>query len=51
MQVNPTLSAVHVSFATVGAPVHKSFAVRKKVEKVGLLNLPVDADGLTMVKV
>ncbi|XP_051895873.1 roundabout homolog 4 isoform X2 [Pristis pectinata] len=51
VQVNPTLSAVHVSFATVGTPVHKSFAVRRKVDKVGLLNFPVDANGLTMVKV
>ncbi|XP_072094474.1 roundabout homolog 1 isoform X2 [Mobula birostris] len=50
MQVNPTLSAVHVSFATVGAPVHKSFAVRRKVEKVGLMNIPVDASGVSMVK-
>ncbi|XP_078054972.1 roundabout homolog 1 [Mustelus asterias] len=49
--VNPALSAVHVSFATVGAPVHKSFAVRRKVEKVGLMNFPADANGLTMVKV
>ncbi|XP_072342827.1 roundabout homolog 1 isoform X3 [Scyliorhinus torazame] len=51
IQVNPALSAVHVSFATVGAPVHKSFAVRRKVEKVGLMNFPADANGLTMVKV
>ncbi|XP_041030495.1 roundabout homolog 1 isoform X2 [Carcharodon carcharias] len=51
IQVNPALSAVHVSFATVGAPVHKSFAVRRKVEKVGLMNFPVDTNGLTMVKV
>ncbi|XP_062894360.1 roundabout homolog 1 isoform X3 [Mobula hypostoma] len=50
MQVNPTLSAVHVSFATVGAPVHKSFAVRRKVDKVGLMNIPVDANGVSMVK-
>uniref|UniRef100_UPI00398E8B9A roundabout homolog 1 isoform X2 n=1 Tax=Pristiophorus japonicus TaxID=55135 RepID=UPI00398E8B9A len=51
IQMNPALSAVHVSFATVGAPVHKSFAVRRKVDKVGLMNFPVDSSGLTMVKV
>ncbi|XP_060702920.1 roundabout homolog 1 isoform X1 [Hemiscyllium ocellatum] len=51
IQANPALNAVHVSFATVGAPVHKSFAVRRKVEKVGLMNFPTDTNGLTMVKV
>ncbi|XP_067827155.1 roundabout homolog 1 [Heptranchias perlo] len=50
-QTSSALSAVHVSFATVGAPVHKSFAVRRKVDKVGLMNFPVDTNGLTMVKV
>ncbi|XP_069750598.1 roundabout homolog 1 isoform X2 [Narcine bancroftii] len=49
MQMNPSLSAVRVSFATVGAPVPKSFAVRRKVDKVGPLNFPVDAN--SMVKV
>ncbi|XP_048418363.2 roundabout homolog 1 isoform X2 [Stegostoma tigrinum] len=50
-QANAALNAVHVSFATVGAPVQKSFAVRRKVEKVGMMNFPTDTNGLTMVKV